>query len=143
MIAADRAVDLAYMRLSGDSTLSTLVGARMGREPIIPVGAGLARFPYLDLGIQANTPMGTLSGTRVWEDMLLRVSIWVTAGQGHGVMRQIADRVDTLLQGYGGTTGGAEVVKFRLIETRDLVEDDVDGQKLHRILLFRTEARAA
>lgn len=142
MIAADRAVDLAFQRLSGDSTLSSLVDARMGRSPIIPVAAGLARFPYLDIGTQTNTPLATLNGTRVWEDTIVRISIWTTAGQGHGVMRQISDRVDTLMQGYGGTTGGAQIVKFRLIETADLNEDDEEGQKLHRVLLYRTEARA-
>lgn len=142
MIAADRAVDLAFQRLSGDSALSSLVGARMGRSPIIPVATGLARFPYLDIGTQTNTPLDTLNGTRVWEDTIVRVSIWTTAGQGHGVMRQISDRVDTLMQGYGGTTGGAQIVKFRLVETTDLNEDDEEGQKLHRVLLYRTEARA-
>lgn len=141
MIAADRAIDLAYVRLSGDSTLSSLVGARIGREPIMPVAVGLARFPYLSLGIQANTPLGTLSGTRVWENTVVRVSIWVTAGQGEGTMRQISDRADTLLQEYGGATGGVRVVKFRLIEgPTDLVEDDEEGQKLHRVLLYRTES---
>lgn len=142
-IAADRAVDLAYARLSGDSTLSALLGARIGRAPIIPVAAGLAKFPYLDLGIQTNTPLETLDATRVWENMLLRVSIWVTAGQGWGLMRSISDRVDTLMQGYRGNTGSAEIGKYRLESSVDMVEDDVDGQKLHRVLLYRSLARAA
>lgn len=145
MIAADRAVDLAYQRLSGDSTLSSLLGARISREPIVPVVSG-ARFPYLTLGIQANTPLGTLNETRVWENTVVRVSIWVdmTSGQGEGMMRQISDRIDTLMQGYGGTTGGAEIVKFRLADgPTDLPEEDADGQHLHRVLLYRTEARAA
>ena len=144
MIAADRAIDLVYARLSGDSTLSSLVGGRIGREPIIPVATGLARFPYVSFGIQANTPLGTLNATRVWENTVVRVSIWATMGTGQGwaAVRSIADRVGTLMQGYGGTTGGAQVVKFRLIETVDLIEDEVDGQRLHRVLLFRTEARA-
>lgn len=141
MIAADRVVDAAFQRLSGDSTLSALVGARIGREPIIPVAVGLAGFPYVSLGIQANTPLMTTNGTRVWENTVLRVSAWVTAGQGHGVMRSITDRVDTLLQGYGAvSTGGAYVVRYRLLDTTDLVEDDVDGQRLHRVMLYRCEA---
>lgn len=143
MIAADRACDLAYARLSGDSTLSALLGARIGRAPIIPVAAGLARFPYLDLGIQSNVPLETIDAVRVWENMLLRVSIWVTAGQGWGALRAISDRVDTLMQGYRGTTGSAEIGKYRLIESTDIVEDDVDGQKLHRVLLYRSLAREA
>lgn len=145
MLAADRVVELAYARLSGDSTFSTLVGARIGRDPILPVAAGLARFPYASLGIQANTPLGTLSHARVWENVVLRLSIWVTmqTGQGWGMLRQIADRADTLLQGYGGTTSGAVVVKFRLIESTDLVEEGEDGQYLHRVLLYRSEAHAA
>ena len=142
MIAADRVVDAAFQRLSGDSTLSALVGARIGRDPIIPVGTGLPKFPYLSLGIQANTPLETLDAVRVWEDAILRVSIWATAGQGWGAVRSISDRVDTLLQSYRGTTGGAEVGKFRLLDTTDLVEDDVDGQKLHRVMLYRSQARA-
>lgn len=140
VIAADRAVDLAFQRLSGDSTLSALVGARIGRAPIIPVAAGLARFPYLDLGIQSNTPLATLDETRVWEDMILRVSIYVTGGQGWGALRAISDRVDTLLQGYQGATGGATIIKFRLIDGGpDLPEDDVEGVKLHRVLLYRAQ----
>jgi hypothetical protein len=142
MIAADRMVDLAYQRMSGDSTLSALVGARIGREPIVPVGTGLPGFPYVSLGIQSNVPLETLDTVRVWEDAILRVSIWVTVGQGHGILRQISDRVDTLLQSYRGTTGGAEIGKFRLLDTTDLVEDDVDGQRLHRVMLYRSQARA-
>jgi hypothetical protein len=143
VIAADRMTDLAYQRLSGDSTLSALVGARIGREPIMPVATGLAAFPYLSLGIQSNVPLETMDTTRVWENAILRVSIWATAGQGWGSVRAISDRVDTLLQSYRGTTGGAEIGKFRLLETTDLIEDDVDGQKLHRVLLYRALARVA
>jgi hypothetical protein len=143
MIAADRAVDLSFQRLSGDSTLSALVGGRIGRAPIIPAAAGLARFPYLDLGIQSNTPLETIDASRVWENMLLRVSIYATAGQGWGVVRQIKDRVDTLMQGYRGTTGGAEIGKYRLESSTDMVEDDAEGQKLHSVLLYRSLAREA
>lgn len=144
MIAADRLVDLAFQRLSGDSTLSALVGARISREPIVPAGAGLPRFPYLALGIQANTPLGTINATRIWENTVLRVSIWAGTGSGQGwsMIRQIADRVDTLLQGYRGITGGVTVVRFRLIETDDMVEEEVDGTYLHRVLLFRSEVHA-
>lgn len=141
MIAADRMVDLAFQRLSGDSTLSALVAARIGREPIIPVATGLPAFPYLSLGIQSNVPLETLDAVRVWEDAILRVSIWATAGQGWGAVRAISDRADTLLQSYRGTTGGAEIGKFRLLDTTDLVEDDVDGQRLHRVMLYRSLAR--
>lgn len=141
MIAADRAVDLAFQRLSGDSTLSALVGARIGREPIIPVATGLARYPFVTVGVQSDTPLGTLNGTRVWEDTIVRVSAWALAGQGEALLRQIKDRADTLLQGYGGVTGGVQVVKFRLISVDTLPENDEEGQKLHAVLLYRTEAR--
>lgn len=145
MIAADRAVDAAYQRLSGDSTLSALVGARISREPIVPSATGLPRFPYLSLGIQSNVPLMTLDGTRVWENVVLRTSIWASTGngQGWGSIRQISDRADTLLQGYGNVTGGVYVIKFRLIETDDMVEEEVDGTYLHRVLLHRTEAHPA
>lgn len=142
MIAADRAVDLAYQRLSGDSTLSALVGARISREPIVPVATGSPRFPFLTLGTQSNTPLMTLEGTRVWENMVLRVSLWADtkgSGQGWAMVRQMADRVDTLLQGYRATGGGVTAVKFRLIEVDDMVEEEVDGTYLHRVLLYRCE----
>lgn len=142
MIAADRAVDLAYQRLSGDSALSALVGARISREPIVPAGTGLPRFPYLTLGIQTNTPLMTLEGARVWENMVLRVSMWADtkgAGQGWSMIRQMADRVDTLMQGYRVAGSGVTAVKFRLIETDDMVEEEVDGTYLHRVLLYRCE----
>lgn len=145
MIAADRAVDLAYQRLAGDSTLSALVGARISREPIVPAATGLPRFPYVALGIQANTPLMTLEGTRVWENMVLRVGMWANtqgSGQGWSMIRQIADRVDTLLQDYRAVGGGVTAVKFRLIETDDMVEEEVDGTYLHRVLLWRCEVHA-
>jgi hypothetical protein len=145
MIAADRVVDAAYQRLSGDSTLGALIAARISREPIVPASTGAARFPFITLGIQANTPLMTLEGARVWENMVLRVSLWADtkgAGQGWSMIRQMADRVDTLLQGYRASTGGVTAVKFRLIETDDMVEEEVDGTYLHRTLLFRTEAHA-
>jgi len=142
MIAADRACELMYTRLSGDSTLSSLIGGRVGREPILPAATGQPKFPYVSLGVQASTPLMTTNGTRVWENVVLRVSVWATmaAGQGWGGMRAISDRVDTLLQGYGGTTSGATVVKFRLISSTDMVEDDQGVQFLHRVLLYRTES---
>lgn len=145
MILADRAVDVAFQRLSGDSTLSALIGGRISREPIVPAAAGLPRFPYVTLGIQANTPLMTLEGTRVWENMVLRVSLWADtkgAGQGWAMIRQMADRVDTLLQGYRASTGGVTAVKFRLIATEDMVEEETDGTYLHRAMLLRTEAHA-
>lgn len=143
MIAADRAVDLCFQRLSGDSTLSALVGARISREPIVPSATNLPRFPYLTLGIQANTPLMTLEGTRVWENTVIRVSVWADtkgSGQGWSMIRQIADRTDTLLQDYRGVTGGVTVVKYRLIGSEDMVDEEVDGTYLHRVLLYRTEA---
>lgn len=141
MIAADRLVEAAYARLSGDSTLSALVGARIGREPILPAGAGLPAYPFVSLGLQTNTPLMTLSADRVWENAILRVSAWVTmgSGQGWGGLRAISDRIDTLLQGYGTTTSGVTVVKMRLIDSTDLVEVDQGVNYLHRVLLYRSE----
>lgn len=143
MIAADRVVDLAYQRLAGDSTLSALVGARISREPAASSAAGLSRFPYVTLGLQASTPLTTLDGTRVWEDAVLRVSLWssLATGQGWSMIRQMADRVDTLLQDYRGATDGVTVIKYRLIGgPDDLVEQEVDATYLHRVLLYRSEA---
>lgn len=88
-------------------------------------------------------PLETLDAVRVWENMLLRVSIWATAGQGWGALRAISDRVDTLMQGYRGTTGNAEIGKYRLEGSTDMVEDDVDGQRLHRVMLYRSLTREA
>lgn len=141
MIAADRALDLSYQRLAGDSTLSALVGGRISREPSMPAGTGLPRTPSVTLGIQSNVPLGTINATRIWENMVLRVSLWATVGTGQGwsVIRQMADRVDTLLQGYRGESGGVTAVKFRLIGTEDMVEEEVNGTYLHRALLYRTE----
>jgi hypothetical protein len=145
VIESDRVIELAYQRLSGDSTLSSLVGGRIDREPAMPVATGQPRYPFLTLGAQAATPVNTLSGVRVQQNVVLRTSIWATmaSGQGWAILRQIGDRIDTLLQGYGGTASSVYVVKFRLIDVTDLVEESNGEHVLHRILLHRTEAHAA
>jgi hypothetical protein len=143
MIAADRAVDAAFQRLSGDSTFSVLVGGRISREPIVPVGTGLPRFPYTTVGIQANPPpLTTLDATIVKERPVIRVSAWVTmgVGQGHALRRQIGDRIVTLLHGYRTIVGTVTIGKFVWIGHTDLTEEEVDGTYLHRVLLFRVEA---
>lgn len=142
MIAADRAVDTAYQRLSGDSTFSALVGARIGRDPIMPVAAGLVRFPYAAIGIQSNVTLNTINGTRVQDNAIVRLRLYATmaAGQGWAAIRSMSERADTLLQRYSTISGGAMVGAFRLIETVDTTPDDIGTQYIQRVLLFRVEA---
>jgi hypothetical protein len=143
LILADRVVDLAYQRLSGDSTLSALVGGRIGGDPPIPPATGTPRYPYVTVGIQTNPPpLTTLDATIVKERPVIRVSAWVTmgTGQGHGLRRQIGDRIVVLLHGYRGVVGTVTVGKFVWIGHDDLTEEEVDGTYLHRVLLFRVEA---
>lgn len=144
MIAADRAVDVAYQRLSGDSTFSALVGARISRDPIVPVAAGLDRFPYATVGLQTNVVLNTINGTRIQENAILRVRLFATmaSGQGWAVIRSMAERADTLLQRYSTTSGSAMVGAYRLIETVDTMPDDIGTQYVQRTMLYRVEAHA-
>lgn len=141
MLEGDRVVDLAYQRLAGDSTLLGLVNSNVVRAPALPGQA----YPFLTVGRQADTPTNTLSGARVLTNVVLRVVWWVTTatGQGQPLQRQIGDRVDTLLQTYGGTTGGVYVVKFRLEGVVDQDEAIGSSVYLQRVALYRTEAHAA
>jgi hypothetical protein len=150
MLAADRVVEAAYQRLSGDSALASLVGGRISRDPEPPFGAGDQTDPSIALGFQAATPLNTANGARVWEDVILRVRVTVTtrSGQGWGLLRQIADRVDTLLQEYGQITiSGVYVVKLRLDAPYidDIIRHDQASTvfDLQRILLYRSEAEVA
>lgn len=142
MIAADRAVDTAYQRLSGDSTFSALVGARVGRDPIVPVAAGLPTFPYASIGIQSNVTLNTINGTRVQENAVLRLRLYATmaSGQGWAVIRSMSERADTLLQRYSSISSGAMVGAFRLIQTEDTTPDDIGQQYIQRVMLYRVEA---
>jgi hypothetical protein len=149
MLAADRVVEAAYARLSGDSALSALVGGRITRDPEIPP-AGDTTYPYIALGIQSATPLNQANGDRVYEDVILRVRLTATTrtGQGWGLLRQMADRADTLLQGYAAVTvSGVYVVKLRLdapyfddVIRHDQVSNVYD---LQRVLLYRSEAEVA
>lgn len=139
MLAGDRVIELAYTRLSGDSTLSSLVGSNISRPPM---DQGTA-FPYIVLGSQSDTPLETLSGTRVFEAVVLRVNLFASlaSGQGWAMLRQIADRVDTLLQEYGdAVTSSVYVVKFRLTSAIDQDFTDQQPAHLQRTLLYKTEA---
>jgi hypothetical protein len=150
MLAGDRIVEAAYARLSGDSTLSSLVGGRISRDPEVPPPDSDTTYPYIALGIQSATPFNQANADRVYEDVVLRVRATVTtvSGQGWGLLRQICDRLDTLLQGYGMVTvSGIYVVKLRLAAP---YFDDVirhDGASgvfdLQRVFLYTTEAEVA
>jgi hypothetical protein len=78
----------------------------------------------------------------------VRVTVTTRSGQGWGLLRQIADRVDTLLQEYGQITiSGVYVVKLRLDAPYidDIIRHDQASTvfDLQRILLYRSEAEVA
>jgi hypothetical protein len=144
MIESSRVVSLAYQRLSGDSSLASLIGSRVSRDPAVPVATGVPRYPFVTLGAQSSVPLTTVGGERVKQRVTLRVSAYVSmaSGQGWTMLDQITDRVDTLLDGYSGTTGGVVVGKLVLYDSADLV-DEINSEFFpYRVLLYVAEAYA-
>lgn len=125
--------DAIYARLSGDSTLTSTLGAA-----IYDVVPDRAAFPYVEIGDQTETPNDTMGKTG--RDVSVTIHTW-TQARSKQQTQQIQNRVDLLLDRWLPTvTGwGATEMLQEFFETfRD--EDGLTqhGVARYRVLIYAT-----
>lgn len=112
-VESERVVAAVYQRLAGDATLTEMLpsGAAGVTESVVAPGTAL---PRVDVDIPSSVDVTPLGGARSFANTLVAVT-----ARGRGTTRlllPIADRVDTLLQGYAVVIDGVEL--GRLVRER-------------------------
>ncbi len=99
MIETARAHEWLYTVLSGDATLQGLVDTRIYRR-LAPEGATM---PFVIFQYQGGSDLTALGPYRILSSLVCVVKAVGTVAT-YGTLKQIADRVDTLLQAGSGVT---------------------------------------
>lgn len=98
MVEVTRVDQWLYETLSGDPTLSALVGGRIYSYLAPPTAA----LPFVLFAHQAGRDVRIVGGRRVLVDMVYQVKA-VGSGGSFQPLKSIADRLDALLQGASGS----------------------------------------
>ena len=116
-----------YSRLSGDSTLTSTLGAGIYDE--VPEGSS---FPYAVMGETTSMDFGTKDVHGSENTMTLH--IW-SQYRGAKESKNIMDRLHDLLHNYSLSVSGANLINLRF-EFTDLIRDP-DGITRHGVMRFR------
>jgi hypothetical protein len=143
MLESERVFSAVWNRLRGDATLLALLGAgeRVHRD-FAPQGTAT---PYLTVSLtSAVDALPAIGTTRLWQDTLVMVKVVGSGIQSRLLIRDIADRVDTLLDGHAVTVSGVVVNKLRR-ESAPPQPPDVVGGVVYPMLnqQYRSEAYQA
>lgn len=126
MIETIRVDQWLYERLSGDSTLSGLVGGRI-YSYLAPQDAAL---PFVVFSHQAGHDVRGVGPARIMTSLVYQVK---AVGQGHSFqqLKAIADRLDALLQGASGSVVDGTVLMCVREQPVEYVETDDGIQYRH------------
>ena len=116
-----------YARLSGDSTLTTTLGAEVHDD--VPEGTS---FPYVVLGDDTSVEYGTKTLDGASNTITLHV--W-SQYRGAKQILEIMNRVHDLLHNYSLTVSGANLINLRF-EFSDTFRDP-DGISRHGVMRLR------
>lgn len=121
-----------YTRLSGDTELVTTLGAAVYDH--VPDGAPM---PYVVIGDVTEAPNDTMGVTG--RDLTVVVHVW-SQYQGMKQVKQIADRVDDLLDRWSPTVTGWSAVQMQ----QEFFETfmDPDGVTRHGVQRYRIHIHA-
>lgn len=116
-----------YTRLSGDSALTTTLGASVYDE--VPDAAS---FPYVAIGDVTETPRDTMGTTG--RDATLTVHVW-SQYPGSKQVKEVYSRVDELLDRWAATVSGWNAVQLQ----QEFFETfrDPDGITRHGVARYR------
>lgn len=108
---------------AGGSGVNTLVSGRIYRD-MMPQSVNA--YPAIVVQNLSATPTVANGANRVLSSDLWLVKV-IGQGESHAPLTAIGDRVDTLLQGLSGTTGGVRVPPLNLESS--LAYSELDGTK--------------
>jgi hypothetical protein len=112
VIESERVYTAVQNRLRGDATLTALLGAgeRIHRD-LAPQGTAT---PYLTISLMSAVDAFPAIGmTRLWQDTLVQVKAVGSGIQSRLLLRDVSDRVDTLLNDHTVEVAGVRVNKLR------------------------------
>ena len=133
-----RAEQWLYATLTGDATLTGIIGARVYSE-LAPSGA---TFPCVVSGLQSATDVQTHNANRIMVAALWLVKGIAQAESFGGQLQQIADRLDVLLhRSAGGSADSASIITSVRVEPfkQAAVEDGVHYRSLGGIFRLYTQ----
>lgn len=120
---------------NGAGGVHTLLGGRIYRDRA-PQAAAL---PAAVVTLASHVDENTLGGVRVFAATLVDVRV---VADGADYPNAIAARVDTVLQGAGGTRNSVRTVKLRRDSLQAFIEDDAGRSYAHLVATYRSEAHA-
>lgn len=94
-----------YEKLSGDATLTGLVGSRIYAD----VAPKVATYPFILFSLVNGTPTRGVGPAVIWFDELWQVAA-VDDGRGYETCGEIIDRVRAVLDASSGTLDDGTVV---------------------------------
>lgn len=109
-----------FSRLTSDSTLAALIGARVFFG-IAPAGAAA---PYVVMELRSGgNDLLTLGAYRIWSDELWRVKS-ISKGASGLALESIVDRIDALLHNASATTADGSIwASVRETSDQTVIED--------------------
>lgn len=116
-----------YGVLSGDATLTGLVGARIHAYQA-PEGTA---FPFVLYSFQGGADVAVVGGIRIFNRGVYQVKA-VGKGDTMGALQSIADRIDTLLQGASGSVTGGIILAC--VREQPLAYAEIDNRIQYRHL---------
>lgn len=95
-----------YSKLSGDATLTGLVGGRIYGH----IAPQEASYPLVLFALQTADDVQTLGPHRIMSNMLYVVRVVGEASSFGAPLSSVADRIDAVLQAASGTAGAGRVL---------------------------------
>lgn len=136
MIETIRIEQWLYTLLSGDATLTALVGARIYAY----VAAQGAAMPFVVFNLQDGSDVMGVGTARIMFDGLYQVK-GINEASSFASLKPIADRIDTLLQGNSGSVLDGAILACTREQPLSYVETDEDRQYRHLGGLYRILAQ--
>lgn len=140
MIEGRRAAAFVYSTLVADTGaggVNTLLGGRIYAQR----APQAVTLPCCVIQLVSAVPTNTTGGRRVFKDVLVDVHL-IADGASMDALTTTADRVDTVLQNAGGTSGSATVVELVQDSEREFTEDDAGKVYMHSVQTYRCAVHA-
>ena len=140
LVEVERVTEAVVSRLKADATLLAVATGGVHYAGLVP---RLVAYPFVDVSDYTATDVIGLGGVRLAQNTQVLVR-WFDRGTGYTKLRQIGDRIDTLLHGYSVKVSGVEVRKMVRTSTPPL-PPEVDGDVVYvrRQAIYDSVAHAA
>lgn len=132
MIEPLRGNEWLYTVLSGDATITGLVGSRI-YDGLAPQGAAL---PFVVFNFQGGVDLRGVGTVRVFNSGLYQVKA-ICQGESYAPAAAIADRIDELIHGNRGSVSDGSVVDCVREQPLTLIEQQNGVQYRHVGGLYR------